>query len=236
MLKVAIVDDEERERDQLASYVARFAQETGREMETTPYRNGFDLLSVFEGQFNLILLDIQMGDENGIRVAEEIRRIDERVNLMFVTNLGQYAVQGYAVRAMDFVVKPVSYGEFRRKMERFCHDFAREEPRFLTIRNTDGLLHLRTDRICYAEIVRRKLYIHTVDGTYSVYETLQNVEQALSDPWFFRCHAAVLVNLRYVEQVGRQSAVVAGDDVPVSKRNRSELLRRLTNQLSREML
>lgn len=142
MLRIAVVDDEAEQRELIESFLARFACEQRREIIVDTYCNGFDFLSVFDQRYDAVFLDIQMPDANGIQVAEEIRAIDQRVKIIFITNLGQYAVQGYAVRAMDFIVKPLEWESFSEKMRLFCRDYDDEQPRFITIHNADGLVRL----------------------------------------------------------------------------------------------
>ncbi|MFR7404193.1 MAG: LytR/AlgR family response regulator transcription factor [Coriobacteriaceae bacterium] len=119
MLRIAVVDDEAEQRELIESFLARFACEQRREIIVDTYCNGFDFLSVFDQRYDAVFLDIQMPDANGIQVAEEIRAIDQRVKIIFITNLGQYA-QGYAVRAMDFIVKPLEWESFSEKMRFFA--------------------------------------------------------------------------------------------------------------------
>lgn len=121
-MRIAVVDDEAEQRELIESFLARFACEQRREIIVDTYCNGFDFLSVFDQRYDAVFLDIQMPDANGIQVAEEIRAIDQRVKIIFITNLGQYAVQGYAVRAMDFIVKPLEWESFSEKMRLFCRD------------------------------------------------------------------------------------------------------------------
>ena len=233
MLRIAVVDDEAEQRELIESFLARFACEQRREIIVDTYCNGFDFLSVFDQRYDAVFLDIQMPDANGIQVAEEIRVIDQRVKIIFITNLGQYAVQGYAVRAMDFIVKPLEWESFSEKMRLFCRDYDDEQPRFITIHNADGLVRLRTDRILFAELINRKLHVHTLDGDYSVYESLTDFENKLNDDRrFFRCHASAVVSLMYVERVTGNSAIVPGGEVPISKQKRTAFMQALAGQLA----
>ena len=233
VLRIAVVDDEAEQRELIESFLARFACEQRREIIVDTYCNGFDFLSVFDQRYDAVFLDIQMPDANGIQVAEEIRAIDQRVKIIFITNLGQYAVQGYAVRAMDFIVKPLEWESFSEKMRLFCRDYDDEQPRFITIHNADGLVRLRTDRILFAELINRKLHVHTLDGDYSVYESLTDFENKLNDDRrFFRCHASAVVSLMYVERVTGNSAIVPGGEVPISKQKRTAFMQALAGQLA----
>lgn len=240
-LRVAVVDDEREQLDLVASHLERFAAQEHRALRVSAFRNGFDLLAGaedgFAGRYDLILLDIQMGDmdlpdSNGISVARAIRQCDADVRLIFVTNLGQYAIQGYSVRAMDFIVKPLTYEALREKLLTVCRELDAAEPAMLCVRNADGLLRIPQSQITCVEIVHRKLVIHTLAGDHGVYDSLQSVGAALDPARFFRCHSSALVNLAHIQRVGKESAALAGGaEVPVSRRHHAELLARLTDEL-----
>ena len=237
-LRVALVDDEQDQLDLLASYVRRFASDEGFNVALSAFHNGFDLMAEGEqtlaGRFDLILLDIQMGDMadedmNGIAVARAIRRVDRDVRLIFVTNLEQYAIQGYSVRAMDFVVKPLSYEQFAEKMRVVAEEVFDCDGRSIMLRGPEGMVRVAERDVVAVEIIHRKAYIHTVRGDFASYGALNFFER------FFRCHSSVLVNLRFVEEVGRESLRVRIPggvlELPVSRRRRPALMECLTNEL-----
>ena len=243
-LRVALVDDEQDQLDLLASYVRRFARDEGFNVALSAFHNGFDLMAEGEqaltGRFDLILLDIQMGDMadedmNGIAVARAIRRVDNDVRLIFVTNLGQYAIQGYSVRAMDFIVKPLSYEQFAEKARAVAGEVFDHGGRSIMLHDAEGMVRVAERDVVAVEIVHRKAHIHTMRGDFASYDALSSFEAELTGARFFRCHSSVLVNLRFVEEVGRESLRVRIPsgllELPVSRRRRSELMERLTNEL-----
>ena len=94
-------------------------------------------------------------------------------------------------------------------------------------------MRLRVDRIVFAELVNRKLHVHTLDGEYSVYESLRDFQNQLGDDQrFFRCHASVLVSLMYVERVVGNSVITPCGEVPVSKQKRAAFMKALAKQLA----
>ena len=110
MIRIAVVEDEELYAEQLQNYISKYAEERKKQIKVTWFQDGEDIVSGYKGEYDIILLDIQMRFMDGMTAAEKIRELDSEVVLMFITNMIQYAVRGYEVDAMDYVVKPVEDG------------------------------------------------------------------------------------------------------------------------------
>ena len=111
-MRIAIVEDEQACADTLQKYLQQYGQEFSQELDVTQYENGAVFLWEFRSQFDIILLDISMPVMDEMETARQIRKIDSDVVLLFVTSLSQYAIRGYEVNAMDYILKPVSYFAF----------------------------------------------------------------------------------------------------------------------------
>ena len=118
MMRIAIAEDDESFRARLRNYVQRFSKETSMPVQIFEYSDGRELAGSYKPVYDLILLDVQMPYLDGYQVAKEIRKVDQDVILIFVTNLAQYALKGYEVNAYDFVIKPVAYPLFEQKMKK----------------------------------------------------------------------------------------------------------------------
>ena len=118
MAKIAVVEDNDAMRAQLCGFIAQYAQESGHQLDVTAFSDGAQLVEPYRPGFDIIFLDIEMPKLGGMPTAERIRRQDPDVVLVFVTNMAQYAIRGYEVDALDFVLKPVSYYQFSTKLER----------------------------------------------------------------------------------------------------------------------
>ena len=118
MTRIAIVEDEAAVREQLAGYVQRYIRQYGTPFEVTEFADGMEILEDYRPQFDIIFLDIEMPELGGMDAAERIRTVDPDVVLVFVTNMAQYAIRGYEVDALDFVLKPVNYYQFSTKLAR----------------------------------------------------------------------------------------------------------------------
>ena len=107
MYRIAIVEDEAPCREELRGYIERYGQEHGQEFSVYPFADGSEILQNYEPRYDVILLDIEMPRVGGMEAAQAIREVDENVVLVFITNMAQYAIKGYSVGALDFVMKPV---------------------------------------------------------------------------------------------------------------------------------
>lgn len=118
MIKAAIVDDEQAARDLLQGYIKRYAAEHGIGFDVSLFSDGLDFLASSKGGFDIVYMDIDMPDLDGMKTAEKLRAVDSSVVIVFVTNMMQFAVKGYEVGALDFLVKPVTYDNFALKLRR----------------------------------------------------------------------------------------------------------------------
>ena len=118
-MKIVILEDDTAQARQVNDYLLRYQQEhTEFQYTAKTYNSGRPLLEAYQPDTDLLLLDIQLPDMLGIDAAREIRRRDSRVMIVFITNLAQYAIEGYSVQAFDYVLKPVNYFSFSKKLER----------------------------------------------------------------------------------------------------------------------
>ncbi|MCI8565298.1 MAG: response regulator transcription factor [Lachnospiraceae bacterium] len=235
MIRVAIVEDEKEQAERIRRFLDRFAAEKERTIQTHLYSDGDEFVRDLNRGFDIALLDIQMKRMNGMQAAEEIRRCDEEMILIFITNLVQYAVQGYSVNAMNFLLKPVSYFTFCDKFMQAVKRLEKRQGALLEIKTDKGFTRLRPEEIHYVEIVNRRLVIRTADKDFYCTEPMQNLEEKLGPHMFFRCHVAYLVNLEHVRQVMKNSAMVEQREVLVSKYRKKEFLNALTNYMGGEI-
>ena len=119
MYRIAIVEDDCNFIEELQSYLGQYASEEKQTFEISVFHDGAEILENYEPKYDLILLDVEMPKVNGMDAAEKIREMDESVVLMFITNMAQYAIRGYSVGALDFVMKPITYYTF--SMKPFMH-------------------------------------------------------------------------------------------------------------------
>ena len=104
MINIAIVEDEAMYAKQLQEFLQQYQKENGEVFNITVYSDGDQIVHKYKSQFDIILMDVEMKFMDGMSAAEEIRKADTEVVIIFITNMAQYAIRGYAVDALDYVL------------------------------------------------------------------------------------------------------------------------------------
>ena len=168
MLEVAIVEDEENYRDILCKYLKKYEQETGEEIHVSIFTDGDEIAENYTAKYDIILMDIEMQFMNGMDAAEWIRKKDEQTIIIFITNMAQYALRGYKVNALDYVLKPISYMSFHETLKKAIRSVSRNKDSYLTISMRDGVKRLRISEIEWIESMGHRLTFHSAEGEYEI--------------------------------------------------------------------
>lgn len=224
MIRVLIAEDDPRCFAQLEQFLGDYSRETGRAFQITHYNNGEDLVERYRPEYDLLLLDVDMPFLDGMSAAGHIRKVDPEVVIVFVTNLAQYAIQGYSVNALDYILKPLNYFSFSQRLTRALRYVKKGGRDYITVAVKGGVLKLEVGNICYIERLGRQLMFHTSDGVHASSATLQQMEEALGNKGFVRCNKGYLVNLAYVSGIQDGCAVVQGDRLLISRGRRGPFL------------
>lgn len=118
MYKIGIVEDDRSWQELLASYIKKYEGEKGVHFAVSVFDDGLDLLMDYKPEYDILLLDIELTHSNGMDVAGKIREQDKSVIIIFITNMAQYAIKGYSVSAMDFIVKPLNYFDLSYRLDK----------------------------------------------------------------------------------------------------------------------
>lgn len=229
MYHIAIVEDESSFAIQLQEYLKQYEEENDVRFKISVFGDGAEILEDYQPLYDIILLDIEMPKINGMKAAEEIRAQDADVTLMFITNMANYAIRGYEVGALDFVMKPINYYTFSMKMTRVLKRTKQKAQQEILLTLPDGVKKLNVQQIYYVEVQNRMLYYHTDEGVFVMRGTMQSVEQMLAPYAFAKCNHWYIVNLKHVSEVKKNTVVVAGNELEVSRRNRTVFLKALTD-------
>ena len=234
-LRVAIVEDTPEDRDQLEKYLRRYAREREARLELTAFTDGEDLVTGYTADYDLILLDIRMTFMDGMRTARQVRSVDQDVEIIFVTNMPQYAIEGYKVRASDYILKPCSWYAFCESMDRVLGRFRSQAQDSIVVAMKGGRMKLDQDRIWFVEAQDHQLIYHTRDGEYAAKGTMRDAEASLDARRFIRCNRCYLVNLKHVETCRGCDVRVGGSVIQVSRRRRKSFMDALNGYLNGEI-
>lgn len=228
MIRTAIVEDEDNYISVLKEYLERYKRESGEQITVTIYHDGDEIAAFYKAQFDIILMDIEMKFIDGMSAAEEIRKIDSSVFIIFITNAPQYAIRGYEVGALDYILKPVSYFTFSQKFGRAVAKLKKREKKWLTISVKGGVMRTELSEIYYIESEGHNLIYHTKNGNYVSSSTMKSAETAMEEMDFSRINKCYLVNLEHVDGVQDKYAIVHGEQLLISRPRMKQFMQELT--------
>ena len=234
MIRIALVEDEAEMRAQLQGYVQRHTRQYGTENKKTEFADGMELLDDYRPVYDILFLDVEMKHLDGMETARRVRELDKDVIIVFITNMPQYAIGGYAVGALDYVLKPVPYFAFSQQLLKAVARLEKRARHYLTVPVEGGLRRLDTASIYYLESEGHRVHFYTDEGDFSAPGALKTFEEKLAACPFARCNSGYLVNLAQVREL-RQSTVQVGPcELQVSRPQRKAFLAALTDYIGGE--
>jgi DNA-binding LytR/AlgR family response regulator len=228
--KVALIENEKEEQEKMKQMFSTFSEEHDAKFVLSTFANGHEFLFDFKfGDYDIILMDIDLGDDfDGIKISEELRKIDEEVSLVFVTNLAQYALEGYKYNAYDYIVKPVSYASFAFRLQRVITHIGTKKVEKIIIPSSGTKVVVSIKDIIYVEVSNHMLIYHTLKGDFTTRGTLRDIEKELAKYSFSLCNACYLVNLYYVERIDGYDVTVKGGKLLMSHPKKKTFLKDLS--------
>lgn len=222
MYKIAIVEDEFESVESLKSCLEEYTAEYGIQFNIVHFKNGLNFIEEYKPDFDIVFMDINMPQMNGLNVAKGLRKIDSTVTLIFVTVLAKYAIRGYEVDALDYILKPVNYNSLKIKIDRALARCLANQKKVVMLSSQDGDVRMELSEINYVEIDNHDIYYHTSRGVIKAYGTMRAIEKILPSSQFFRCNRCYLVNLNNVTRL-RDNYVYVGNEKVLISRPRKKL-------------
>lgn len=232
MIKIAIVEDNDKSAALMEKFVERFSEENSVVLKTKRYHNAVNFVDEKSFDYDIVLLDIEMPHMNGMDAAKYIRKNGSEAQIIFVTNMAQYAIQGYEVNALDFIVKPVSYAVFSKKFKRAVQKADELSGRYVTLFTKEGFMKVYLDKVNYVEVEAHNIIYHTDIADFEVRSSMKQTEELLKDKGFARCNNCFLVNLNNVYEIKKDTVKVGSDLLPISRTKKKEFMTALTLYLN----
>lgn len=229
MLYIALCDDNLAELSNLVQLLNRYRIEKNINCEYAAFANGFELISTLEKgkQFDIFLLDIMMPGFTGIEVAKEIRTFDKAAPIVFFTSSPEFALQSYAVRAVNYVLKPISMDSFFITLDEVLNQMTIEQDAdILIVKSTEGIQKIRLSTLVFAEVSGRSVYYHLLSG--KVVECLEPFtsvcEKLLRYRYFLKTYRSYIVNMQYIDTINtKQITLQTAAVVPIVQGKMKEM-------------
>ena len=232
MMKVAVCDDEKHVCVTLISTIKKFFKEIGRQVWVADFRDGNSLLKT-RTHFDIIFLDIDMPELDGIETAKKIRKWDVNSKIIYVTNYSQHKGGAYKVHAFDYIEKPISeeniFAVLREAVYYLDHASVKHKFAFTT---DEGVLTLDLDEIYYFEYISRKVVIHTSQGKYTAAYSLKELLEKFGKFNFSSPHKSFIVNLIHIKCIKGFDIFMENRDVlPLGQKRAAEFKRKFNDFL-----
>lgn len=185
MIHIALVEDDNNYAKKLENYLRHYEEESKEKIRITSFSDGEDIVENYKADYDIILMDIEMKFMDGMTAAESIRKMDSEVVIIFITNMLQYAIRGYTVDALDYVLKPINYFALSQRLDRALTRMKkRSDIKYLTITVKGGVMKLDISRLYYVEVQNHDLSFHTIDGIYYSKGSMKEIENEIDSKMF----------------------------------------------------
>ena len=198
--KLAICDDSATDREFVMDMVERWAEGAGHVVHVDTFASAESFLFHYaeESDYDILLLDIEMGDMDGVSMAKRLRRDNDIIQIIFITGYSEYISEGYEVAALHYLMKPIKQGKLFSVLDRAVEKISRNE-KVLNFMTGGEMVRVPVHRIRYAEVMGNYVTLHASTDL-TVKMTLSELEHEL-DERFYRVGRSTIVNLTQISRV-----------------------------------
>ena len=215
--RIAICDDEQNQIEYITSIVASWSAHEGHGCEIRTFASAEAFLFEYEKDkaYDILLLDVEMKNMNGIELAKRIRKDNNRAEIIFITSHFEFVGEGYEVDALHYLIKPISVEKLTQVLTKAAEKLSVEPPS-VVISCEGETVKLYESDILYVESFLHYIVIHTKDNEYKIKENISVFENKVSDV-FYRIHRSYLVSLKYITRISRTSVNIGNTELPLSR-------------------
>lgn len=231
MINIGICDDESHYRLKIKEILDKILSLHTKYYNIYEFSSGEELLNNYPKNLDILIMDIQMENINGMDTARKIRVFDENLEIIFMTSFSQFMQEGYEVKAYRYILKPISERKISKNIIPCIKEIMKKRNNYLTINVKNCVDRIKIDSIIYIETDRPNILIYTRDNMYTKRTSISKMEKILSGHGFFRCHNSYIINLKLTESMKSNVIKVHGNDIPISKHRIKELKLAITDTL-----
>lgn len=226
MIRIAVVEDNEQEKNELIRLLDAYQEQKKINFKIDVYTDGFAFLDSKKLGYDIIFMDIMMPGINGMDASRQLRQIDPQALLIFTTSLAQYAIEGYTVDAMDFMVKPVNAAKLERVLDRGVEKLSNKKQQEIILYIQSSIfVRIPVNDIVYIQAEEHMLTYVTVKEKYQVWNSLTSAADALPSKQFFRLSRSVVINLAYVKGLSKDNVMMKdGPSFPLPRGGKRQFI------------
>ena len=231
MVNLAVVEDDANAADLLCRHIRRYSEEHGTACEVARFSDASSFLSGRRRAYDVVFMDIGLPGKDGMMAAEELRRSDDEVVIIFCTSMAQFALKGYSVKALDYIVKPADYMTFSVTFERALRVVERGRRREIVVSTAKGIECISPSDITYVEVYDHRIIYHLGDKKVESWGGgLKKIAAELGDG-FVLCNSCYLINLRFVCGIDGGTITVGGDELHMSRMGAKAVMTALADHI-----
>lgn len=219
-INIAICEDNEQQLEINKHYIEQWAQATAQQVNIMTYLSAESFLFSweYEVEFDILFLDIRMGQMSGVELAHHIRTKNQDITIIFITGESKYVFEGYEVKALNYLMKPIKSDAVFRCLNTWLTQHSKKENEYFVIKKGKELLKLKYDAIYYFISFDHYIDIHLEDEVITFKEKMSNIEKILPQNRFCRCHRSYIVNVKLIDQITKNEIYLEnGMKIPISK-------------------
>ncbi len=236
MIKIALCDDNEIERGILKNVIDGLLKEIGHEVQIFEFSSGEKLLRNYsKGDYDVIFLDIQMKQLDGIETGKAIRTKDAQVEIVYATSSEEYMKEGYDIHALAYLLKPYRLEKVRETLVYYLnkYDVKKENDNvgMLEVTIQQKKIFIRQKDIYCLESMGRVVSIYCKNNVFKVYARLGELEEKLDTEMFLRCNQSYIINILWVKDIVDYDFYMPNNKlVPIRKRDKKEIVQKFYNK------
>lgn len=223
MYKIAIIENEEKDYNLLKEKLKKYELESSSCFNVSVFTSAYQFLDCNSKDFDIAFIDIQMDGMDGMSLACKIRENNTNIDIIFVTNMANYAIKGYKVNAYDFIVKPVNQTHLNNTMDSLLKSRKLRNSKSISLKCKDQIIVVETSNIIYIEVESHLVSYFLSDGRkIEKWSTLKDERQQL-DETFIKPNQYTLVNIKWIESVEDDYLLVKDKKIPISRKYKKEV-------------
>ena len=224
MIRIAVIEDDENSVRIISEYLRKFGDSCNQEIRLRVFGNGMDFIETYVPEYDIVFMDLEMPLMDGLTAARKLREKDDDVIIVFVTFLAQYAIDGYGVGALNYLLKPIKYANLETVMRKAV-PLIESRDKSVLVNTVDGAVRrIGIGDIIYLEVFDNNVVYHTAHGDFTSRITLTNAEKELLGRGFSRCNRCYTVNLKYVTDVIQNDVRLGDICLAVSRHKKKQFL------------